>query len=106
MRLVYKDGDNTYWPAGEEVINKAQDSYGINIFDYCTWQILIHWICPANMLTKISPLDTAACDCAINGAGEPDVNALPEDGTPAQCFYNIPCMDAENCRMYWNIRTV
>lgn len=35
MRLVYKDGDNSYYPPPDDVINKIQDNYGINVFDYC-----------------------------------------------------------------------
>ena len=76
MRLVYQDGDaNVYWPVSNDIIDTAQDKYGFNMFDYYT----------------------AACDCAMNGSGEPDINALPGDGSPPQCFYNIPCQDAEVC---------
>ena len=49
MRLTYKDGDNTYYPAGEDVINKIQDTYGINVYEYYK----------------------ATCNCAMNGSGEP-----------------------------------
>lgn len=49
MRLTYKDGDNTYYPASEEVINKIQDTYEINVLDYYK----------------------STCDCAMNGSGEP-----------------------------------
>ncbi|KAK3713318.1 hypothetical protein LTR37_008510 [Vermiconidia calcicola] len=76
MPLVYQDGDaNVYWPVSNDIIDTAQDKYSFNMFDYYI----------------------AACDCAVNGSGEPDINALPGDGSPPQCFYNIPCQDAEVC---------
>lgn len=55
MRLTYKDGDNTYYPASEDVINKIQDTYHINVYDYYK----------------------STCDCAMNGSGEPGKQPTP-----------------------------
>ncbi len=73
--LTTTPGEGWYVPAAQDKINKIQDSYGINVFDYCEYNLnATHHECLLNFL------DTAACDCSMNGSGTTDVDNLPADG--------------------------
>jgi hypothetical protein len=79
MRLTYRgDGDsNHYYVVDDDLVSKIED-YGIDLGEYVDY----------------------SCDCALNGDGEPDYENLPQDGSIPQCFYNIPCKNAEICGEY------
>ena len=77
MRLAYRSGsDYEFWPATESVIKAIEEKNDIHLRGYFT----------------------SACDCSINGSGEPDTDNLPVDGSVPRCFYNIQCQSAEICR--------